>query len=187
MSLSSKQKNAVENVLKVSLRNKFRDYKPEPSSMPFHTRLLGKDRLALYSFLQSLNTTFGTSIFEPVAVALAKNNFRDAKSHVVAGNVISEEALLVIQKTIDVLTTATEAPSKSREIALIRKVCQQGVMRKVKPIMVDLLLEDREGVLYLFDIKTAKPNIEQFRGFKRTLLEWFQRFLPLTLKLMCTH
>ncbi len=32
--------------------------------MPFHTRLLGTDRLALYSFIHSLNTNFGTSVFE---------------------------------------------------------------------------------------------------------------------------
>ncbi|MDR0411845.1 MAG: TdeIII family type II restriction endonuclease, partial [Treponema sp.] len=27
--------------------------------MPFHYRLLGRDRMALFSFIQSLNTTFG--------------------------------------------------------------------------------------------------------------------------------
>ncbi len=26
--------------------------------------------------------------------------------------------------------------------------------------------------LYLIDLKTAKPNIGEFKGFKRTLLEW---------------
>ena len=65
MALSKEQINSVEEVLKASLRNKFQNYKPEPASMPFHTRLLGKDRLALYSFIHSLNTNFGTSIFEP--------------------------------------------------------------------------------------------------------------------------
>jgi len=47
--------------------------------MPFHTRLLGKDRLALYSFIHSLNTNFGTTIFEPVAVALASTHFKVAE------------------------------------------------------------------------------------------------------------
>ncbi len=32
--------------------------------MPFHYRLLGKDRMALYSFIHSLNTAFGNSIFD---------------------------------------------------------------------------------------------------------------------------
>ena len=69
MSLSLQQKNQIQQVIKTCLRNKFQNYKPESNNMPFHYRLLGKDRMALYSFIQSLNTTFGTSIFEPVAVA----------------------------------------------------------------------------------------------------------------------
>jgi len=72
MSLSKQQINDIEDVLKGALRHKFQNYKPEPASMPFHTRLLGKDRLALYSFIHSLNTNFGTSIFEPVGLALAQ-------------------------------------------------------------------------------------------------------------------
>lgn len=43
--------------------------------MPFHYRLLGRDRMALFSFIHSLNTTFGTSVFEPVAESLAKSSF----------------------------------------------------------------------------------------------------------------
>jgi type II restriction enzyme len=68
MALSQEQILQVENSLKNSLRNKFQNYNPEPAVMPFHTRLLGKDRLALYSFIQSINTNFGTTIFEPVAI-----------------------------------------------------------------------------------------------------------------------
>jgi hypothetical protein len=69
MALTNQQITEVENVLRTSLRHKFQNYNPEPAVMPFHTRLLGKDRLALYSFIHSLNTNFGTSIFEPVALA----------------------------------------------------------------------------------------------------------------------
>lgn len=53
--------------------------------MHFHTRLLGKDRLALYSFIHSLNTNFGTSIFEPVALALGATKFKSAQSQATAG------------------------------------------------------------------------------------------------------
>ncbi|MCA6071487.1 MAG: TdeIII family type II restriction endonuclease [Endomicrobium sp.] len=74
MSLNQMQKSKVEEILKESLRTKFENYKPEPASMPFHTRLLGKDRVALFSFIHSLNTNFGTAIFEPVALELAKTN-----------------------------------------------------------------------------------------------------------------
>jgi len=45
-------------------------------------------------------------------------------------------------------------------------------MRTVKLTKVDVKLISRDGTIYLFDIKTAKPNAGGFKEFKRTLLEW---------------
>lgn len=172
MSLSKQQINDIEDVLKGALRHKFQNYKPEPASMPFHTRLLGKDRIALYSFIHSLNTNFGTSIFEPVGLALAQKNFKMATAQAIAGKQISSIAQNEIQKIIDGLVTASTTPNKNEEIKRIRKVCQSGEMITVKPTRVDLMFESKEGAYYLFDIKTAKPNAGGFKEFKRTLLEW---------------
>lgn len=170
--LSKNQIEGIDQVLKSSLRYKFQNYNPEPASMPFHMRLLGKDRLALYSFIHSLSTNFGTAIFQPVAVALAEKRFKRVQTQAKAGNVISERAQLEIQKIMDNLTTAATTPNKPEEISAIRKVCQEDRMRKVKPTKIDVLLESKKGELYLIDIKTAKPNVGGFKEFKRTLLEW---------------
>lgn len=172
MSLSSAQMQRVENVLKTSLRNKFQNYHPEPASMPFHTRLLGKDRMALFSFIHSLNTNFGTSIFEPVAKELASRNFQSALSQQVAGTQISSEAHNVIQNIMDSLTTAKADPNKPQEIKAIRAASQKGEMKRVKLTKVDIKLVAQNGTIYLFDLKTAKPNAGGFKEFKRTLLEW---------------
>lgn len=172
MALSKNQIELVEETIKTSLRNRFERYNPEPAVMPFHTRLLGKDRLALYSFIHSLNTNFGTTIFEPVAIALAKNNFKSARKHIVSGTQISTAAQFEIQKIMDELTAAHIKPNKLKEVDIIRKVCQKGEMRTVKPTIVDVYLESNNGELYLFDIKTAKPNKGGFIEFKRTLLIW---------------
>ena len=141
MGLSKEQISGVEQVLKTSLRRKFQHYNPEPASMPFHTRLLGKDRLALYSFIHSLSTNFGTAIFEPVAETIAKDNFSAAKTHTIAGEFISEGALFEIQRIMNNLETAVSSPNKIEEIEAIRQVCQTGPMRKIKPTRVDLRLE----------------------------------------------
>ena len=45
-------------------------------------------------------------------------------------------------------------------------------MNKVKLTKIDIYLESNEGEIYLIDLKTVKPNIGEFKGFKRTLLEW---------------
>lgn len=172
MSLTIEQKDNVVATLKKSLHNKFTNHNPEPASMPFHTRLLGKDRLALYQFIHSLNTNFGTTIFEPVALALASTKFVTAKSQQTAGNKISLEAQRIIQNIIDNLCTASESPDKKGEIEAIRKVCNKGEMRNVKLTKVDIKLISADGTLYYFDLKTAKPNAGGFIEFKRTLLEW---------------
>ncbi|MCX6155411.1 MAG: TdeIII family type II restriction endonuclease [Candidatus Kapabacteria bacterium] len=162
----------IESVLRNSLRAKFQKYKPEPASMPFHTRLLGKDRMALFSFIHSLNTNFGTSIFEPVALTLAKTSFKEAKAQATAGATISESAQREIQNIMDNLTAASSRPDKEAEIEIIRKVCRTGKMKTVKPTKVDIFLQSNSDEIYLIDIKTAKPNKGGFQEFKRTLLEW---------------
>ncbi len=172
MALSKQQIQSVEDTIRNSLRNRFKTYNPEPAVMPFHTRLLGKDRLALYSFIHSLNTNFGTTIFEPVAVSLASTRFKVAKLQMKSGTQISEQAQYEIQKIMDELTASNKKPDKLEEIEIIRKVCQKGEMRTVKPTRVDVYLESNDGEIYLFDIKTAKPNKGGFKEFKRTLLEW---------------
>ena len=142
MIIGEQQITDIENVLKSALRKKFQNYKPEPAAMPFHTRLLGQDRLALFSFIHSLNTSFGTSIFEPVAVALASSRFSKVETQVDVGNQISELALYEIQKIIDNLTAAYVKPNKLNEIEILRNVCQSRKMRKVKLTKVDVALKD---------------------------------------------
>jgi len=177
MTLTKEQIKKVENTIRESLRNKFLSYKPETSNMPFHYRLLGKDRMALYSFIQSLNTTFGTSIFEPVAETLASLRFPVAHKQFVVGDTISEHAQLEIQHIMNELTTGVKNPNKIEEIERIRKVANSGKINKLKTVKVDLFVQDKDGCVHLFDLKTAKPNISNFKDFKRTLLEWIAIYL----------
>lgn len=172
MGLSLQQINQVEAVLRTALRHKFQNYNPEPAIMPFHTRLLGKDRMALFSFIHSLNTNFGTSIFEPVAKELAQTSFLSADSQQISGNLISSGAQRAIQDIMDSLSSATSSPNKIDEINAIRDVCQSGDMKTVKPTKIDIKLVGHDSTIYMFDIKTAKPNAGGFKEFKRTLLEW---------------
>jgi len=144
MELTQKQIVNIEAVLKESLRNKFQNYNPEPATMPFHTRLLGKDRMASFSFIHSLNTNFGITIFEPVAKELAKTKFKIIKSQTSVGNQISEVAQRVIQNSMDGLTTAQIQPNKIQEIEAIRKVCREGDMRTIKPTKVDIFLQSHQ-------------------------------------------
>ncbi len=176
MSLTREQLSIIKNTIKRSLMEKLRNYRPETNNMPFHYRLLGQDRMALFSFIHSLNTTFGTSIFEPIAEILARFNYPFAEKQYVVGNSISQDALNVIQDIINELST-TGNPNKVNEIIRIRNVCQRGNQNNLRTVKVDLCIHDTNGNIYFFDIKTAKPNISNFKDFKRTLLEWIAIYL----------
>ena len=128
--------------------------------------------MALYAFIHSLNTNFGTSIFEPVALAMAKGRFRTIEGQRKMEGKISVETQMEIQKIMDALTTASQHPDKEREIEMIRRVCGEGRTQLIKATQADIYLEAESGEIYLFDIKTAKPNKGGFKEFKRTLMEW---------------
>ena len=172
MPLTPDQKNAIEATIKKSIRAKLKNYIPESKAMPFHYRLLGKDRMALYSFIQSLNTTFGVSIFEPVAVTLAKERFATVYAQHNPYHQISEAAQRAIQHIINNLATTDALPDKINEMDILRRVCRTGGMHTVKLTKVDVWLETDTGKIYLLDLKTAKPNKGDFEKFKRMLLEW---------------
>ncbi|KPK90388.1 restriction endonuclease [bacterium SM23_31] len=176
MALTRDQIKIVENTIKESLRKKYKSYKRETINMPFHYRLLGRDRMAVFSFIHSLNTTFGTSIFEPVAETLSSLNFTVAQKKYVVGDTISEQAQNEIQHIMNDLTIG-HSPNKVNEIERIRKVCNKGTINKLKTIKVDLYVKSKDGTVHLFDLKTVKPNIGDFKYFKRTLLEWIAIFL----------
>lgn len=177
MPIKEEQKRDIEKVIRDSLRNKFQNYKPETKYMPFHHSLLGKDRMALYSFIQGLNTTFGTSIFEPVAEVLAKINHKNAIKQYALGNQISKEAQNKITDIINQLSAAKTEVSKEREVQEIRKLATEGEFVETRSSRVDLFVEKHDGSFYLFDLKTAKPNAEGFKSHKQKMLEWCGIFL----------
>lgn len=171
MALSKKHKDQVTETIKVCLRQKFLNYKPETENMPFHFRLLGKDRMALFSFIQSLNTTFGTSIYEPVAKELAKGIFKEVYSQYALGKIITDEAQNEIQEIMNDLSVGGDV-NKADETERIRRVAQKGKEKKLKSVKVDLFLVSETDEIFMFDLKTVKPNKGDFISYKRNMLEW---------------
>lgn len=170
MALTNEQREEIKNVISNCLRNKFKNYVPQNNYMPFHFRLLGKDRMALYSFMQSLLTTFGTSVFEPVAAALAKTKFARVETQYVVGNTIYSQCQQCVQTIINELTIQAK-PDKINELSRLNNSLR-GDINSLKPMKVDLFLETETGEQYFFDLKTAKPNKGDFQKYKQTLLEW---------------
>ncbi|MEI7990765.1 MAG: TdeIII family type II restriction endonuclease [Chloroflexota bacterium] len=173
MGLSIQQYAEIKDLLSQKIKHKLTQYRPESNSMPFQFRLLGKDRMALFSFIQSINTMLGASIFEQVACIIALPHFkRVERQYTGFSGKISEQAQYLIQEIMDDLIANRIESNKSMETAKILAVAQQGKMKQVKIPTIDLFLISFENSEFYFDLKTAKPNKGDFEKFKRQLLEW---------------
>ncbi len=161
----------IEVIIEGALRAKLGKYVPESSNMPFYTRLLGKDRMALFSFIQSMNTSFGTAIFEKVAITLAADRFDEVATQKVIGNTMTTDAERVIQSILNKLTTGEISPSHAEEIAQIRPYATTGDLVTKRLSKADVYLAN-ENQQIMIELKTAKPNINEFESFKRQLLDW---------------
>ena len=186
--MHSQRQTMIKEKIKDCLRVKFQSYTPETDHMPFHYRLLGKDRMALYSFIQSLNTTFGVSIYEPVALELARERFKFVDAQAKPFNQISTGAQRQIQTIINELVIAKNRDAnKPLETQEIREVCQTGDLETVELTQVDVWLENDEGELFLFDLKTVKPNKDTIQKSKQTLLQWTCHRISARAKCCCKY
>ena len=168
---------SVEHVIRSAIRGKLESYSPEPSDKPFQVRLLGEDRMALFSFIHSLSTTFGISIYEPVAKVIAEGRFDRVETQAKAPNVMSVGVENKIGEIVRRLRAAEISPVRNDHNKDLRSA--HGVdSEKVSISLTDIdVLLQRGNLLYVVDIKTAKPNKSNFENFKQQLLEWMGAFL----------
>ena len=171
MTLSSETADKITKLLVQIVRTKLIEYKPETEYMPFHHRLLGKDRYAMFSFIQSMNTTFGISIWEQVAVLLAKGaGYYAERQYQLLGEIdnLTEELIRNIHYKLRMGEMQAE---KSKEVDLIRKSIKPGRRKKDPDSVVDLFVLKGKEENY-FDITSAKPNMKEFVALKLKLLRW---------------
>jgi hypothetical protein len=171
MALSNGKKREIAELLKVKIRNKLQNYSPETQQMPFHFRLLGKDRMALYSFVHSVNTMLGQSVFEKVAQIIAIDRFGEAKEHHYVEGYLSDNAVLEIDNIMQELKGAKAALSFAEQDRRIKNAASKGKPGKKRKITADLYLKNG-NTEYYFEIKTVKPNIDVFVATKVKLLQW---------------
>jgi len=173
MALTTRQSKQIKDYLVEKIRQKLATYNPETNSMPFHFRLLGKDRMALFSFIQSVNTMLGTSIFEQVGEMIAGPGAKRAiGQYKEFEGYISSKAVLKIDSIMRDLRSASREPDKEKETKEVLAAASKGNLGKKLKKRVDLFVEMKDGTEYYFEIKTAKPNINEFTGIKKQMLDW---------------
>ena len=92
MGLNSQQTEQIKVLLRKKIENKLKKYGRETSSMPFLARLIqDNEKIAAYSFIHSVATTLGMSIYEDVSVIIGKRNSTECFRNYGVGGVISKQ------------------------------------------------------------------------------------------------
>ena len=178
MALSKKQKEKIKSLIQDIVEQKIKTYKPESTSRPFHTSLIGEEWLRLYSFVHSLSTSLGASGFETISEIIAEKKFVEVQRQFTVGDRMPKGANSVIDDIVRNLENSNSEPSHDEEYKRLREACSAtDETEEVNPVKVDLFLRDDNNNVYLIELKTPKPNISNFSDFKRTLLKWMAVFI----------
>ncbi len=175
MGISKEKRKKIEELLNITLENKLKRYSRETSSMPFLVRLVQDSRkVASYSFIHSIATSLGMSIYEEVSQILVEDNCDECFRKYDLGGVLSEEQKSVIDDIIRELRNGERKPNYQKEMRTVLSASARDGKQQKEGKIVDFYMM-RKGVEYYFEIKTVKPNIDVFTKSKTKLLEWIAR------------
>lgn len=175
MPISNKQNQRIKELLSSKIEQKIQLYGRETTSMPFLARLIqDNEKIAAYSFIHSMATTLGMSLYEEISVILVSETAEEAFRNYGVGGVLSKMQKVVISNIIKELRNGSrQANIKKETQEIIKASAENGEFQKSGNI-ADFYMK-RKGVEYFFEIKTVKPNIDVFEKSKTKLLEWIAR------------
>lgn len=175
MPLSLNQKKQIRDLLSAKIEAKLKSYGRETTSMPFLARLIqDNEKIAAYSFIHSLATTLGMSIYEDVSVIIASETSEECFKAYSVGGVLSETQKTTINKIVTELRNRERKADIHAEIKEVLNASPQNGEHQQSGQIADFYLK-RAGEEYYFEIKTVKPNIDVFEKSKTKLLEWVAR------------
>lgn len=175
MPLTKTQTQQIKQLLRKKIEDKLKRYARETTSMPFLARLIqDSEKVAAYSFIHSLATSLGMSIYEDVSKIIASETAQECFTKYDIGGVISKEQKSVIDNIIRELRNGERKVSSAQEIKEVLKTSAKDGRAQKEGKMVDFYML-RNNTEHYFEIKTVKPNIDVFTKAKTKLLEWVAR------------
>lgn len=172
MPLTASQQQEIEELLSQKIEQKLDGYGRETASMPFLSRLIQDDeKVAAYSFIHSLSTTLGMSIYEEVSVIIASPNAEHASRNIKLGGGLSEAQKSIIAQIVRDLRNKSRDPDIEKETQEVLAADAANAQYQKAGNIADFHMK-KGGEEYYFEIKTVKPNIDVFQSSKTKLLEW---------------
>jgi len=166
-------KRELKNLLISSIQDKIRKYNPETESKPFFEAIFSKRTVNLASLIQSFYTSFGTSIYEQMAILLARKNagYIAERQYVLLGKIDQQTETMINNLHLEILRTGISG-SKEKQVEQIRNSIGQGSPEQDPESIVDVFVKTPSEEEFYFDVTSVKPNIKEFRTLKKKLLRW---------------
>ncbi|MDO8452780.1 MAG: TdeIII family type II restriction endonuclease [bacterium] len=135
------------------------------------------------SVVGGLETSMGTTVWEPIAKTLAKKNgFEIIDDKILQPYPFPAELALELSVLVTLRESRTTWVSTQTCIERLRKICKNLDRTKLQYIApsagtgVDIRIK-KNGLEYAFDTKTVQPNMGGIKSFNKELLEWYAYIL----------
>ena len=175
MSLTNQQKKEIDQLISSTIEDKLRKYGRETFSMPFLARMIqDSEKIAAYSFIHSISTSLGISIYENVSKIIATPHCEECDRNYSIEGSISSDQKRVIGKILRELRNKDRKPNIKNEIKTVLKASWKDAKPQKSGNIADFYMK-KDGKEFYFEIKTVKPNIDVFKESKIKLLEWVAR------------
>jgi hypothetical protein len=163
----------LKKLLVTCIQDKIKKYNPETESKPFFEAIFSKRAVNLASLIQSFYTSFGTSIYEQMAVLLAEKNanYHAERQYLLMGKIDPDTETAINNMHLEILKTGRPGV-KAEQVERIRKSILHATPERDPESIVDVFVKTPSGFEYYFDVTSVKPNIKEFRTLKKKLLRW---------------
>jgi hypothetical protein len=165
--MDAQTKKQIGDLIRLKVTEKLQKYESETDYTPFFSAIFDKETIVMASLMQSLYTTFGMSIYEQMAVLLAKANGWHAERQYRIKGQIDQATENLIESICRQATS-----NKAQALQDIRSSIKPGQPLDDHEGVVDVYVRKPDGSELFVDITTVKPNLKEFRTMRRKMLRW---------------
>ncbi len=140
--------------------------------------LIPKER-KIRSIVGGMETSMGTTVWEPIAKTLAEmNGFEIVEDKILKPNPFPENLANELSQLITLRESSITWVSAKDCLERLRAVSKQTNKENIEYQMppagtgVDIYLR-KNGVDYAFDTKTVQPNLGSIKSFNKQIMEWY--------------
>ena len=175
-------KTVVKNTIKNSITEFAAKSHKKKAKFQILDLIIPKER-KIRSIVGGLETSLGTTLWEPLAKALARENgFTVVESNLQSPANMPSNLNNALQSIIDDRKRGNGLYDAKISHDEIKRVCQHFINRPIETFEapprgkgVDIWLS-KNGIDYFFDIKTVQPNLPTLTGCMEQVLYWYAYF-----------